>query len=69
MMLSTVKTKTNSYVMSPSSENEVEELLTKLNELYLANKVSAIRYTKLEKLIFSSDSESLIFVTSLLNSF
>jgi hypothetical protein len=45
----------------------IMNLQTQLNNLYLSNKITAIDYTKLEKLIGSGDEENMNMVRAIIN--
>jgi hypothetical protein len=60
---------TRSYqeTLEVHKQMKIEILLTQLNNLYLSDKINAVDYTKLEKLIFSNDQENMKMVTAILN--
>ena len=45
----------------------IMNLQTQLNNLYLSNQITAIDYTKLEKLIVSGDEENINMVQAIIN--
>jgi hypothetical protein len=45
----------------------IMNLQTQLNNLYLSNKITAIDYTKLEKLISSGDTENINMAQAIIN--
>ena len=45
----------------------IMNLQTQLNNLYLSNKITAIDYTKLEKLIGSGDDENINMAKAIIN--
>lgn len=48
-------------------KGKLDRILTQLNILYLSNKITAIDYTKLEKLIYSSDTENINMAQAIIN--
>jgi hypothetical protein len=60
-------TRTPQQVIEANRQMKIDVLLTQLNNLYLSDKISAIDYTKLEKLIFSNDQENMKMVAAILN--
>jgi hypothetical protein len=48
-------------------KGNLDRILTQLNILYLSNKITAIDYTKLEKLIYSSDTENINMAQAIIN--
>jgi hypothetical protein len=60
-------TRTPQQVIDANRQMKIDVLLTQLNNLYLSDKINAVDYTKLEKLIFSNDQENMKMVAAILN--